>query len=229
MVGKLFRWKLLLPAVQSMAAIALWLYTPVQYKKERLLLMHRPAEHPFRIRIEGGPQLFPPTCEQWLQIVNFPAYAISHGLVNPTLNQVDHWGPVLGLRWDFTLPISDPEALPPRRIFYFVSLNEIIFFGLIILLWFWVGWQIDDYFSNRRGGHPMRRRRFRVLELVVIWALSLFSVGFSIWHMAQAISAQSLRVGVLGLIWPTALLIYAWRHRPAQASLATHQRVAGPA
>jgi len=222
MVGKLFRWKLLLPAVQSMAAIALWLYTPVQYKKERLLLMHRPAEHPFRIRIEGGPQLFPPTCEQWLQIVNFPAYAISHGLVNPTLNQVDHWGPVLGLRWDFTLPISDPEALPPRRIFYFVSLNEIIFLGLIILLWFWVGWQIDCNLSNRTIARSCGKRSLRLLDLPVILALSLISVGFAIWHVTQSISTQSLRVGILGLIWPTALLIYAWRQRSAWASRSAH-------
>jgi hypothetical protein len=134
----------------------------------------------------------------------------------------DYPHPVLTRSWEFTLPISDPEALPPRRIFYFVHINELMFLGLIILLWCWVGWRIDDYFNNRRSAHPTRRRRFRVLELAVILALLLFSAGFAFWHMSQAESPQSLRVGIVGLIWPAALLIYVWRHRPTGSGPTAH-------
>jgi hypothetical protein len=103
---------------------------------------------------------------------------------------------------------SDPEALPPRRIFYAVQVEDLSFLGLIVLLWFWVGGTIDGYLGGRAGSHKPRRRVFCKLELVVLSAILLLSVAFACWYGAKPGYYQ--HVAIWGLIWPAALLAYVW-------------------
>jgi hypothetical protein len=205
-----FAWKFLLPILQSALAIALWLYIPVQYRKEALEWAHMPSDHPFRFRFVGGAMLFPPTCEQLLYVMSFPAYAVSDGIVYPLLYRIEYSRQAGFPEWEFTLPVNDPEVRPPRQIFYTVHVNELIFLGLIVVLWCWVGWRIDAYVRKRKGTYAPRRRAIRVVELVAVAATLLFSVGFACRHMAHAQSPQARRVGILGLIWPAVLLAYIW-------------------
>ena len=229
MIRAIFRWKFLLPVFQSALAIALWLYTPVQYRKEVLRLTHRPSDHPFRFHVYG-PQEFPPPCEQALYVINFPAFALSRSLVDPFLYHIEYSRQAALGEWDFTLPVSDPEALPPRRIHYGVVVEDLSFLGLIVLLWFWVGCKIDAHLRGRGGPHKPRRRVFCVLELVLVSAIVVHSAAFACWcaanvgpppsqlgvawrmawYGAMAASPQSQHVGILGLIWPAALLAYIW-------------------
>ena len=229
MIGSIFRWKFLLPVIQSALAIALWLYIPVQYRKEVLRLIHKPADHPFRFHVYG-PKQFPPSCEQALDVINFPAFAISRSLVNPFLYHIAYSRQAGLQEWEFTVPIGDPEALPPRWIRYFVHVEDLSFLGLIVLLWFWVGCKIDVYLRGRAGPHKPRRRVFCVLELVVLSAILVHSAAFACWSAAKvgpppsqlgvvwgmawygamAYSPQSQHVGICGLIWPVALMAYVW-------------------
>jgi hypothetical protein len=207
MIRSIFRWKFLLPVFQSVLAIALWLYIPVQYRKEVLHLLHKPADYPFRFRIYG-PREFPPSCEQALYVINFPAFALSRTLINPLLYHLEYSRQAGLGEWEFTLPISDPEALPPRRIFYGVEVEDLIFLGLIALLWFWVGGKIDVGLRRRAGTYKPRRRVYCVLELVVLSAILLHSAAFACWHAARVGWFQ--HVGIGGLMWPVALLAYIW-------------------
>ena len=206
MVRSIFRWKFLLPIFQSGLAIALWLYIPVQYRKEVLRLLHKPADHPFRVQIYG--KEFPPSCEQSLYVINFPAFALSRALVNPFIYHIEYSRQAGLWDWRFTLPISDPQALPPRRIFYGVEVEDMSFLGLIALQWFWVGGKIDVYLRGRAGSQKPRRRVFCVLELVVLSAILLLSVAFACRYVAKPGYYQ--HAGILGLIWPVALLAYVW-------------------
>jgi len=210
------RWKFLLPVSQSVLAVALWLYIPVQYTKELLQLAGMPSEHPFRVRLEG-PQRFPPLCEQVLCAINFPAVSVSEWLVDPLLNRVTLSRQSAFPELEFTLPLSDPEALPPRKVFYFVHLGDVIFLLLVGLLWFWVGCRIDNYALRKAREpwgyipeHTVRLRASRVTELAIVATLLLFTACFGCWNIAVAQSPQSQRAAEWGLIWPLAFLGYLW-------------------
>jgi hypothetical protein len=205
-------YKYLLPVLQSLLAIALWLYIPVQYRKELLEWYHQPSDHPFRARVETRRQYFPPACEQLLQLINFPAYAASEAIVRPLLDHIEYsrhaafpsWFP----DWRFTLPVNDPEALPPREIFYAVHFGELMFLGLVALQWFWIGWRIDRYLRERKGAQKQRPRAIRRAGIAAVATVLLCSAGFACWLIPNARSPHARRVGVFGLIWPAAMLAY---------------------
>lgn len=207
---KAFGWKLLLPMFQSLLAIGLWLYAPVQYRKELLDLTHRPADHPFRFRFEGARRVFPPTCEQFLYVINFPAFSVSRGIVDPIIRRIEYSRQAMLLpEWTFSIPVSDPEALPPRRILYFVHGEDLIFLGLIILLWNWVGWRIDEL-AAWRTGVSTRSRLWSLVELTTVAATLLLCLAFACRVIIEADSPHLRRIGMFGLIWPAVLLVYIW-------------------
>ena len=195
---------------QTLLAIGLWLYTPVQYRKEILELLHRPTDHPFRLRLEGARREFPPSCEQLLYVVNFPAFSVSRGVVDPLILHVEYSQQAMLLpEWIFSIPVSDPEALPPRRISYSVHGEDLIFLGFIFFLWCWVGWRIDEFFSRRQKVHA-RRRPAAIGELTAVGAILLCSVVFAGRVIVEADSPHLRRVGTFGLIWPAVLAAYLW-------------------
>ena len=204
------QWKVLLPIVQSVLAIALWLCTPVQYRRELLQLAHKPADHPYRVRLEP-PKLFPPTCEQVLDVLSFPAFAASLAIVDPLLYRIEYSRQAGLPGFVFTLPVGDPEALPPRTIRYSVHVQDLGFLGLVVLLWCWVGWRVDEFIRKRKGAYTRRPRALRVLELVFLAASVPSLVGFACWYISVAASPHAQRIGILGLIWPAVLLVYTWR------------------
>jgi hypothetical protein len=211
----LLRWKSLLPTMQLVFAIALWLYIPVQYRKELLQANHEPTEHPFRYRLppseaEGKVELFPPACQRLLYIINFPAHSVSRCVTDKLLYWIENRNQAGLPEWEFTLPVMDPEALVPRQVRYFVHVSDLIFLGLIAALWYWVGSWIDEYFDRRRGKYVPMQTSFHILELAVVAALILLSAIFSYRLITQVQSPQYRRVGVFGLGWPVLLLAYGW-------------------
>jgi hypothetical protein len=120
-------WRFLLPVFQSLFAIGLWLYIPVQYRVEALELSHLPTEHPFAHNFEGHPR-FPPRCEQLLNVVNYPVFSVWLVVLNPLVGLVLNWQQSGLPEWEFTLPVGDPEALPPGRIFYSIHVDELACF-----------------------------------------------------------------------------------------------------
>jgi hypothetical protein len=211
----LLRWKSVLPIVQLVFAITLWLYIPVQYRKEILQARHEPTDHPFRYRLppsepEGRAELFPPVCQRILYLVNFPAHSTSRTVADKLLYWIESRKRVGLPEWEFSVRVRDPEALPPKQIVYLVHVNDLIFFGLIALLWYWIGCRIDEYAERRRGKYVQMRTSFRILELAVIAALILLSALFSYQLIAQSQSLEYRDVGVFGLLWPLMLLAYGW-------------------
>jgi hypothetical protein len=205
------RWKVLLPAFQTVLAIALWLYAPVQYRKEVLEWSHLPSEHPFRFNFEGV-ERFPPICEQTLYAINFPAYSLARIIETGVIYPIEYSqrAALPEWEWRFALPVKDPEARPPRKIPYFVHTQDQIFLGLVVLLWWRVGCWVDAYVHRPAETRTPWGRGFRMLDLAVIAATLLCSAAYSYVLIVHIRSAPYLHVGMFGLVWVALLLAYLW-------------------
>ena len=112
--------------------------------------------------------------------------------------------------WGFTLPVKDPEAIPPRKIGYFVHTQDLIFLGLIVLLWWRVGRWVDKYVHRPAETRTPWGRGFRVLDLAVLAATLLCSAVYSYLLIFRISSAPYRHVGILGLVWVAVLMAYLW-------------------
>jgi hypothetical protein len=207
------RWKFLLPLVQLPLAMGLWLYIPVQLKMDLLRAMHLPSEHPYRLRTHAAPEakefFSPPACGRVLYVMNFPVDSVTRQVIIPFGRHIALWKGSPLPEWEFTLPVTDTEALEPRKIFYPIHPDEIVFFGGLILLWYWVGSRIDEFLDRRRGVNRPRRKVFRIIELTVILSLVALSV-FNSYRLIVYEYPHYRQVGIFGLIWPALLLAYCW-------------------
>jgi len=208
-MSSVFRWKVLLPLFQLALVIPLWLYIPLQYRKEVLEMEQLPTDHPFRYRFEG-PRRFPPLCERILLVFNFPAYSVSEGIVGPVEYHIEYSRQAGFREWVFTLPVNDPELRPPKRIYYFVGVGEWALLALIALQWFWVGWRLDAYDRRATSRDRPSRPVARWAGIAADAALVLYLIGFCGWKIFEwktspAPLPQQLHVALFGLIWPALL------------------------
>jgi hypothetical protein len=210
-----------LPLIQVMVGLSLWLYMPVQFRKEILELQHRPTEHPFRYEISSlAPEeknyLYPPLSGRALYVVNLPADFVRRRIIDPIIahraDLMQNGGPT----WDFALPIEDPKALEPKKILYSIKEGDIAFFLGVILVWYWAGSRIDEYSRAGGGIHRHRRKASRITELVLVGMTCLLLLADCITLIEYSpilydkVLPSNRLIGECGLIWPVALLIYLW-------------------
>jgi hypothetical protein len=203
----MLKWKFLLPVFQSALAIALWLYAPVQYRKELLDWSHLPSDHPFRFHFEGY-RRFPPVCEQAIYVISFPAYTVYLAIDNRVLYPIEMRRQAGLPEWTFTVPIKDPQALPPRESFYAVHTGEMIFLALIILFWWRAGCWVDAHFQKAGATYPRWRRALCVVDLAILGAVLLCSIIYTYILIVRIGSPPFRHVALFGLIWDALLLAY---------------------
>jgi len=190
---------------------------PVQFRQDILRFQHEPTDHPYRYRLNfhEAPAfeyqyLFPPSCGQVLYTVNLPAQFVRHILADHVLH-------LYILRWEFSAPVMDQEALEPRRISYVLTASDLVFFVVVVATWYYVGLRIEELLPQSRSKDRTKPPSFRIAELTIISlaALVLFVYCAEVIRSAPILTIGELtitpsfrRIGELGLCWPVFLSSY---------------------
>lgn len=193
---KLLRWKIVLPVVQLALAVCLWLYSPFQLKKD--ILRDLPANHTGGIGLESEAleHYRPPLAGQFLYVMNFPAYCL-------TIEAVHSY-------YVRTIPSFDFSfGNPLNRIGgYFFGVREVVLFGGIFILWFWVGSKIDER-RKRPAQVPSRYLGLKLIEAAILIALTVLTLYRSLtWLSVVNCPPPKRTIAEFGLVWPAIFLIY---------------------
>ena len=122
--------------------------------------------------------------------------------------------------WRFSLP--NPGEYGPRRFVHGWGLTELLYFGGIMVIWYWVGTRIEELVDRRRGVIKPRRKAVTIFEMVVALAsaLYLFRACLEAILLYSEFSGRvpvdyidlSIRWGrqamIIGLLWPAGLLAH---------------------
>ncbi|HEV7520947.1 MAG TPA: hypothetical protein VGP89_07590 [Candidatus Angelobacter sp.] len=161
------RLKFVLPLLQFLFALGLWLYMPSQLETEVVRAMKlppgTPGQHSAGLPPEVRALFYPPPAGRVLYAVNLPAILLSSQLASHLNGSTP--------AWEFTPLAQDAKSQPAR---YVVGIREIIFFAGVILIWLWVGSKIDEYILIRRGITIRRSRRLKATEMVVVVGMIAF-------------------------------------------------------
>jgi hypothetical protein len=209
---RLFRWALILPIMQLLIAIALWVYEPFEFHRviiheaNAFRAMHNmpalklPSEesHP---DVQIRSLYYPPLAGRVRQVINLPAR-----LLSDFLRAQVRTSPALGITW----PLGDDPWYPrDGTTVYYFGLQEAAFFAGVVLLWLYIGIKIDRFIRNRQF---VTRRIFLpslIFELVIALLLAL-------WLLLDCLRVikgdqccpPERQIAFFGLVWPLALLVY---------------------
>ena len=188
-----WRWKVALPVLQLPLAVLCWLWGPIQYHKAAILSPGR--------REDVFDRLYPAPIERFRLVNNLPATVFAN-----TVSQLiwsRGWAtPARQFTWR--------GGNPPRQYDYQFGMEEAIFFAGVIALWYWVGDRIDEFIQRSRGGDKPRRKIWRIIEMVIVFAFGAsFLVGLLIVAARHPRTMPPQRqMLAFSIVRPIALLTY---------------------
>jgi hypothetical protein len=196
-------WRLLLSVLQLVIAIACWFYGPIQFQDRLMRARHLPPGNTaryFQDNVEFLDRMSPPPIERFLDVTNLPAY----GLANELRDLIYRFR-VPGLGWEYSWQLGEP----PRAIEYIIGIREVAFLAGVILLWYWVGAQIDRFIRERRGTAKPKEKIWRITEMVIVFGMAVpLLVVCLLCIQAPKCLPPNRQIATFGLIWPAAFLTY---------------------
>jgi hypothetical protein len=192
------KWKLILPILQVIAAVCLWLYMPLQFD----LQMHRRMHSAPGSGLGLSPEIIglyrPSPVGRVLYGLNFPAYELSN-----RASMISHvaWIP------DMRFRLGGQSAL---SVGYSFGIRELMFFIGVCTLWFWVGSILDELRNEAAAVIRPPHLFWRVAEIVILVSLAIFLLRRSI-ECLTAINCYppERTIVTVGLVWPAIFLTYA--------------------
>lgn len=173
------RWRWVLSALQVVLTIAAFVYAPYEY---------RANPHPIGDCIgDQRAQVWPPVAERAALAISFPAYAavvpIGHS----------HWSGELRYTYG--------------RLDIFFDLQDLLFFGGVGLLWYWIGAKLDTRLNKSISP---TRSQVSFLTLVALSLGVLFAIGVGVlaFELANSKLRPQIQVAPFGFVWSLILLAY---------------------
>ena len=194
---KLLRWKLVLPLLQFLLAVFLWLYVPFQFSREMIARMNLKPEQvagrSLGLSAETTHLYFPPSAGRLLYAMNFPAYVLSN-----KVEDIVKWRTTPAFQFTINDSSRQPLAL------YNFGVRELTFFSGVCVLWFWVGVRVDRLKEVSRRFVPRWRR---ISEMIAALAVAILLLRACLPCLPPKSSAPPEHtIMTFGLIWPTLFL-----------------------
>lgn len=212
-VKMLLQWKFILPTINVVAAVCMWLYIPFQFEKESTRVFNverarhgKPAKAPFGGHPAMVPEMFdmyfPPPIGRVLYSSNLPAYVLSNKAV-----LLAHYRPIPG--WRFIWSVRGRNGVTLGEVTYDVSIGEVTFVVVLLFVWYWVGSKIDTFTRHGEATTRTKRKRFHIAEMPIALGLGVLLFRECLhFLLAPGCSPPERQIMTFGLIWPILFLGY---------------------
>jgi hypothetical protein len=185
-------WRWILPLVQILVALAGLVYGPHQFKAKAL----RDGASGDNNMLEYNGQNFPAPVERVSKSINFPALVLSYPFNKYNVNEL--------------LFVSNNYT------FVTVYPSDVAFFCAIVVFWYWVGRTMDR--SQARNTISTRSHWKRLASLACGVVFSILMGTYAL-HMVTSRWRPERQIGMSGMIWAVALLVYfVWRLKRESAT-----------
>ena len=185
--------------LQIVIAIALWLYMPLEFRREMMNRMNLPPSslgQSLNLPPEILSRYYPPVAGRTLYVINLPATVLSNAVGSHI------YGPTPA--WEFKWPRNSAHG-----IVYVFGVREVLFLIGIVLLWLWSGHAIDNLIRKRKTAVYYHSAISRIVERVVVFGTAAFLLVASVvCILDNKCPEPEQQIAAFGLIWPILLFIF---------------------